>query len=180
MSVYKNPKDGSTLSQMPKIATNIEMVDAPQENYVTQEELVEAISQIDGAKQYTTMPTASIDYLDSVVQYTGENGGTYVCGFFYQCKYDENNDVYYWDELSVDGELVDTILCYNVMPIASENYENSVAMYIGTTDSNYTHGYTYECVSDGQTPATYSWEVISGGGSDMVAITTSEIDAMWE
>ena len=44
MSVYKNPKDGSTLSQMPKIATNIEMVDAPQEEYVTQAELTEAES----------------------------------------------------------------------------------------------------------------------------------------
>ena len=39
MSVYKNPKDGSTLSQMPKIATNIEMVDQPQEDFVTQEQL---------------------------------------------------------------------------------------------------------------------------------------------
>ena len=43
MSVYKNPKNGSTLAQMPKIASNIQMIDAPQEEYVTQEELVEGL-----------------------------------------------------------------------------------------------------------------------------------------
>lgn len=63
-----------------------------------------------------------------------------------------------------------------VMPIPSESNLGKVVQYIGTTDANYTHGYFYECVSDGEDPATYSWDQIdvqSGGGdlSDYVKKT---------
>lgn len=49
------------------------------------------------------------------------------------------------------------VIQYNTLPTASANYLGRVVQYIGTTNANYTHGYFYECVSDGQTTPTYSW-----------------------
>ena len=104
MSVYKNPKDGSTLAQMPKIATNIEMVDAPQENYVTQEELVEAVSPKQDIIQYETLPIASEDELGKIYQYIGETTVNYINGRFYKCVSDgEVVPTYSWQEVSFGG-----------------------------------------------------------------------------
>lgn len=47
------------------------------------------------------------------------------------------------------------------MPQASEDNLGLVVIYTGSTTSTYTHGYMYECVSDGETPATYSWEPLT-------------------
>ena len=47
---------------------------------------------------------------------------------------------------------------YSSMPTASEDLEGAVYQYLGATTSTYTHGHWYECVSDGEDPATYSWE----------------------
>lgn len=46
---------------------------------------------------------------------------------------------------------------YNIIPTASEDLEGAVYQYLGATTSTYTHGHWYECVSDGEDPATYSW-----------------------
>ena len=46
----------------------------------------------------------------------------------------------------------------SVMPTASAKYLGKMYQYIGVTDSNFTHGYVYECVSDGQTIPTFTWE----------------------
>lgn len=57
---------------------------------------------------------------------------------------------------------------YNTMPTASLDNLGQIVQYTGTTDSTYTNGYFYECVSDGGDPETYSWENINvqaGGGS---------------
>ena len=43
------------------------------------------------------------------------------------------------------------------MPTASVDYVGQIVQYVGGTDESYTKGYYYECVSDGETPATYSW-----------------------
>lgn len=47
------------------------------------------------------------------------------------------------------------------MPQASADNLGLVVIYTGSTTSTYTHGYMYECVSDGETPATYSWEQLT-------------------
>lgn len=47
---------------------------------------------------------------------------------------------------------------YTSMPTASEDLEGAVYQYLGATTSTYTHGHWYECVSDGEDPASYSWE----------------------
>jgi hypothetical protein len=76
------------------------------------------------------------------------------------------------------------------MPTASADNLGWIVQFTGTTDSTYTHGYLYECVSDGQDPATYSWEEVevqasSGGGLPSQTgqsgkfLTTDGTDASW-
>jgi len=60
------------------------------------------------------------------------------------------------NELSVITDMDDAIQV-TALPTASADELGKVYQFIGTTDANYTHGYFYECVSDGQVPATYSW-----------------------
>lgn len=62
------------------------------------------------------------------------------------------------------------IIQYSTMPTASASNEGQIVQYIGTTTNDYTNGYFYQCVSDGEETPTYSWENIevqaSGGGGD--------------
>lgn len=47
---------------------------------------------------------------------------------------------------------------YSTMPTPNESTIGKVVQYIGTTNNNYTNGYFYLGVTDGEDPATYSWE----------------------
>lgn len=77
--------------------------------------------------------------------------------------------------MSADGtiptaRLTNAINKYSSMPTASADYLGQIAQFTGTTDATYTHGYIYECVSDGGNPATYSWtavQVQAGGGGGL-------------
>lgn len=57
------------------------------------------------------------------------------------------------------AELADKqdIIQYSTMPTASASNVGYIVQFVGTTDSTYTNGYFYKCVSDGQDPAIYSW-----------------------
>lgn len=79
---------------------------------------------------------------------------------------------------------------YSTMPTASANNLGDIIQFTGTTDANYTNGYFYKCVSDGQEPATYSWTAVqvqasSGGGLPSQTgqsgkfLTTDGTDASW-
>ena len=46
---------------------------------------------------------------------------------------------------------------YSTMPTATAEMAGNIVQFTGTTGANYTNGYFYKCVSDGQDPATYSW-----------------------
>ena len=57
------------------------------------------------------------------------------------------------------------------LPTASEDYLGLIYQYVGTTGNGLTHNYFYECVSDGQSTPTYSWQQTNvqpagGGGGD--------------
>lgn len=74
------------------------------------------------------------------------------------------------------------------MPTADSSFEGQIYQFTGTTDSTYTNGRFYKCVSDGQTTPTYSWEEVSmGGGSGLPSqtgqsgkfLTTDGTDASW-
>ena len=64
------------------------------------------------------------------------------------------------------------------MPSASSSNLGRVVQYIGVTSQAYKKGSFYQCVYDSQTEL-YSWEEIVFA-PDMVAVTTAEVDAMWE
>lgn len=78
---------------------------------------------------------------------------------------------------------------YSTMPTAGADNLGDIVQFTGTTDANYTNGYFYKCVSDGQDPATYSWEAVevqasSGGLPDQTGqsgkfLTTDGTDASW-
>ena len=69
--------------------------------------------------------------------------------------------------------LTNAINKYSSMPTAGADYLGQIAQFTGTTDATYTHGYIYECVSDGATPPTYSWAAVSvqAGGSSLPSQT---------
>ncbi len=87
---------------------------------------------------------------------------------------------------SVGGSLA---LQIATLPTADSTYEGTIYQYTGTTDANYTHGYLYECVSDGAATPTYSWSAVqvqAGGGSLPSQtgnagkfLTTDGTDASW-
>ena len=82
-----------------------------------------------------------------------------------------------WREFSSgsgDAIQVDTL------PTAGADELGNVYQYIGSTTSTLTHGYFYECVSDGESTPTYSWSQVevSKGGHDIknngVAVTARD------
>lgn len=81
---------------------------------------------------------------------------------------------------------------YKTMPTADASSNGDIVQFIGTTDSTYTKGYFYKCVSDGQDPATYSWTqtdvqpapvipdpLPSQTGNTGKFLTTNGTDASW-
>ena len=96
--------------------------------------------------------------------------------------------------MSADGtipadRLPNSINKYSTMPTAASGNLGWIVQYTGTTDANYTHGYIYECVSDGGNPATYSWTAVQvqAGGSSLPSqtgktgqvLTTDGTNASW-
>jgi len=81
-----------------------------------------------------------------------------------------------WREYSSGGDTIQV----SSMPTASASELGNVYQYIGSTTLAYTHGYFYECVSDGAGTPTYSWEEVSTskGGHDIkndgVAVTSRD------
>ena len=72
------------------------------------------------------------------------------------------------------------------LPTANADELGNIYQFVGTTDVNYTNGYFYKCVSDGQVPATYSWTAIEvqDGLPDQTGqsgkfLTTDGTDASW-
>lgn len=57
----------------------------------------------------------------------------------------------------------------STMPTAGVSYLGKTVQYVGATGNGYTHNYFYECVSDGESTPTYSWQQSnvqpSSGGS---------------
>lgn len=62
----------------------------------------------------------------------------------------------------------DNVLKFDTMPTATSDYLGKVVQFIGTTDSTYTKGHFYECVSDGALTPTYSWSEIEFGSDNLI------------
>lgn len=70
-----------------------------------------------------------------------------------------------------------------VLPTASAEELGNIYQYVGTTTASYTNGYFYICVSDGETPPTYSWvqknvQAGGGGGSEPFTGTLTQWNAL--
>ena len=57
----------------------------------------------------------------------------------------------------LSNEVINGIRQVTVMPTASLTEVGNIYQYIGETSGSLTHGYIYECRSDGGNPAVYSW-----------------------
>ena len=89
----------------------------------------------------------------------------------------------------LDAQDVNAVPQYSTMPTASADELGNIYQYTGATDANYTNGYFYKCVSDGQNPATYSWTqtnvqptpsgLPSQTGNAGKFLTTDGTDASW-
>lgn len=81
-----------------------------------------------------------------------------------------------WREFTSGGDTIQV----DTLPTAEADELGKVYQYIGSTTPVYTHGYFYECVSDGAGTPTYSWEEVptSKGGHDIknngVAVTSRD------
>ena len=90
----------------------------------------------------------------------------------------------------VAGWVKPEIVQRSALPQASEDELGNVYQFVGTTDANYTNGYFYKCVSDGQNPATYSWSQVdvqpaadplpSQTGNAGKVLMTNGTTASWE
>ena len=54
--------------------------------------------------RFETMPTASVDYVDKIVEYIGQTDETYTNGYFYKCVLD--GSVYKWQQQNVQPDSV--------------------------------------------------------------------------
>lgn len=93
--------------------------------------------------QYSTMPTASVDNVDDVVQFVGTTDSTYTNGHFYKCVSDgQDPATYSWEEVSFGGGQTIQV---DTMPVAGADNLNKVVQYVGETDSTYMNGCFYRC-----------------------------------
>lgn len=94
------------------------------------------------------------------------------------------------DMLSVTTDGPDYLPQIATLPTASVSYLGQIYQYTGVTNSTYTNGYFYKCVSDGASTPTYSWAQVNvqpGGGGGLPSqtgnagkfLTTDGTDASW-
>ena len=58
-----------------------------------------------GNIQYSTMPTAGVDFLDEIIQYTGATSNGYTKGYFYVCESDGGDPATYsWSQINVQPQ----------------------------------------------------------------------------
>ena len=100
------------------------------------------------------------------------------------------NELYAVTDASISYKELSDKPAVTSLPTAVSTNEGDIYQYIGVTDQYYTHGYFYECVSDGAVTPTYSWEQLNvqpGGGSGLPSqtgnagkfLTTDGTDASW-
>ena len=62
-----------------------------------------------------------------------------------------------------------------IMPVASEDEEHKVYLYIGETTQYYKKGVVYQCVSDGEVVPTYSWVALIDFGTAAIKNSTDRV-----
>ena len=143
--------------------------------------------------QVDTMPMADATTLGKIYQYIGVSTGSFMHGYFYECK--QSGAAYFWEAADVqaggrvitkaafaalsqaekdngtvyyiydDNPLTEDSVKFQFynMPTASATLEGKVYQYVGPTQNSFMHNYFYECK---QVSGVYFWEatdVQSGG-----------------
>lgn len=154
--------------------------------------------------QSNTIPVASVDYVNLIVQYTGLTTANYTNGYFYKCVAETEGGVttYSWQPLEVQNsthisaddfnalvEVADGLYVpasqISVMPIPDIAYTGKIIMYTGATTVDYVQGDYYIGTYDSTTGAaweklTYNKEeideLISAAGHFLVVATLPTTD----
>ena len=71
--------------------------------------------------QFATLPSASASLAGVVYQFVGTTAGNFTKGKFYQCKYDNNSDLWFWEEVKYAAD-TDSALD----PVSNNPVANSV------------------------------------------------------
>lgn len=123
-----------------------------------------AVRIADTLKQQNNLKTFPVAYGEDIWLDENKGSGT--------ADYDSLQNLYN------DGKLGGSSIQVTIMPNASETYLDTVLLYIGETGT-YKYGTYYKCISDGETPPTYSWvDAEIGGGTKIFYGTMDEWDAL--
>lgn len=123
-----------------------------------------AVRIADTLKQQNNLTTFPVAYGEDIWLDKNKGSGTK--------NYSNLQEMFNNDELGGNNLLV------TIMPTASETYLDTVLLYIGETGT-YKYGTYYKCISDGETPPTYSWvDAEIGGGTKIFYGTMDEWDAL--
>lgn len=123
-----------------------------------------AVRIADTLKQQNNLTTFPVAYGEDIWLDKNKGSGTK--------NYSNLQEMFNNDELGGNNLLV------TIMPTASETYLDTVLLYIGETGT-YKYGTYYKCISDGETPPTYSWvDAEIGGGTSIFYGTMDEWDAL--
>lgn len=126
--------------------------------------------------QTAVLPTASVDELGNIYQYTGADTATLAHGHFYECTTD--GTIYEWIEIDVNDD-ENQIIQIDTLPSPVADIESRIYQFTGVTTSDYINGYFYQCIEDPDDAGTYIWVAKnvqaggSGGGSLEKAITAA-------
>lgn len=77
----------------------------------------------------------------------------------------------------VDEQIAKIVVKMSTFPSPSAELSGKIYQYTGTTTSTLTHGYFYECKSDGS--GGYEWSEIPVSKNEPETITPQELAAMW-
>ena len=92
--------------------------------------------------QFTTMPTASSEYVGKAFEYIGETDATFTHGYFYEVAEDlDNPGSYMWTNVAVQEKQVQ--VQYSVMPDVTELPMGSIIQFVGTATGTFIPGYFY-------------------------------------
>ena len=93
--------------------------------------------------QFTSMPTASSEYVGKVFEYIGETDATFTHGYFYEVAEDlDNPGSYIWTDVEVQAKY-GQIIQYSVMPDVTELPMGSIIQFVGTATGAFIPGYFY-------------------------------------
>lgn len=77
----------------------------------------------------------------------------------------------------VDEQIAKIVVKMSTFPSPSAELSGKIYQYTGATTSTLTHGYFYECKSDGS--GGYEWSEIPVSKNEPETITPQELAAMW-